>query len=147
MKTNVHNFLNLKYFFLLFLLNLNCNSEDDFLSCIPNPTVNIQIDINLPAYSALQSAAGWVYVDAALAGNKGLIVVNTGTAYKAYDRNAPHICPTNNTTLIVENSLTLLCPQDNAKWILTTGQPVAVAGRSPRTYFVSKNGSILNISN
>jgi nitrite reductase/ring-hydroxylating ferredoxin subunit len=64
-----------------------------------------------------------------------------------YDRNAPHICPENNTTLEVKDNISVVCPKDNATWILITGQPTAGASVPPKTYPYNfdANSKVLNI--
>ena len=121
-----------------------CNSDDGTVSCVPNTIVNVSININLPLYSNLNNPGGWVYVDGATAGSRGLIVVRTASSFKAYDRNAPHICPGAETTLYVKNDISIVCDADNSEWILLTGQPTKVANRAPRTYqvYVNANGTL-----
>ena len=111
---------------------------------MPNTIVNVSININLPLYSNLNNPGGWVYVDGATAGSRGLIVVRTASGFKAYDRNAPHICPSAETTLYVKNDISIVCDADNSEWILLTGQPTKVANRAPRTYqvYVNANGTL-----
>ena len=122
-----------------------CNSDDGAVSCVPNPIVNVTINTSLPLYSNLNNPGGWVYVSTVTAGSKGIIVVNVGgNRYKAYDRNAPHICPSAETTLYVKNDISIVCDADNSEWILLTGQPTKVANRAPRTYqvYVNANGTL-----
>lgn len=130
------------------LIFQSCNSDDGAVSCVPITTVSVSININLPLYSDLNNPGGWVYVNGATAGSRGLIVVRTASGYKAYDRNAPHICPTDKTTLFVEEDIRIVCKEDGAEWMLLTGQPTKVANRAPRTYqvYVNSNG-ILTITN
>lgn len=122
-----------------------CNSDDGAISCVPNPIVNVTINTSLPLYSNLNNPGGWVYVSTVTAGSKGIIVVNVGgNRYKAYDRNAPHICPGEKTTLVVKDDIKMVCEADGAEWILLTGQPTKVANRAPRTYqvYVNANGTL-----
>lgn len=121
-----------------------CNSDDGVVSCVPNTIVNVSININLPLYSNLNNPGGRVYVDGATAGSRGLIVVRTASGFKAYDRNAPHICPGEKTTLVVKEDIKIVCEADGAEWILLTGQPTKVAYRAPKTYqvYVNTNGTL-----
>lgn len=121
-----------------------CNSDDGTVSCVPNTIVNVSININLPLYSNLNNPGGWVYVNGTMAGTRGIIVVRTASGFKAYDRNAPHICPGAETTLYVKNDISIVCDADNSEWILLTGQPTKVANRAPRTYqvYVNANGTL-----
>ena len=122
-----------------------CNSDDGTVSCVPITTVSVQINPNLPLYSNLNNPGGWIYVNGVTAGTRGLIVVRTASGYKAYDRNAPHICPGEKTTLYVEDDIKIVCDADESEWILLTGQPTKVANRAPRTYqvIVNTNGTLL----
>ncbi|RMZ60489.1 hypothetical protein D1632_04680 [Chryseobacterium nematophagum] len=112
----------------------SCSNRQDTVSCFPNIPINVSLNLNLPAYFNLTQSGGWVYVNEQQSGTRGLIIVRrSSTTFMIYDRNAPHICPDTNTTLEVSD-LSIVCPKDNAKWILLTGQPIAVAGVQPKTY-------------
>lgn len=124
-----------------FLAIYSCSNRADTVSCFPDNPINVTLNLSLPAYYALQTTGGWVYVDEQQAGTRGLIIVRNGNEFKAYDRNAPHICPDSNTTLEVKNGISIICPKDNAEWILLTGQPTAVANVQPKTYPVQYNSS------
>ena len=127
-----------------------CNSDDGTVSCVPNTIVNVSININIHLYSNLNNPGGWVYVKGATAGSRGLIVVRTATGYKAYDRNAPHICPTEKSTLVVKEDFFIECEVDGAKWALINGMPIkdTKAVRDMRTYrvYASPNG-VITITN
>lgn len=114
-----------------------CRSTPETLNCFPQNPINVNLNLNLPAYQKLQNANGWVVVQEQSSGTHGIIVVNTGTGYKAYDRNAPHLCPGQNTVLQVKDDTKIICPADGAEWILITGQPLKVATVPPRTYPVT----------
>ncbi len=127
-----------------------CNSDDGTVSCVPNTIVNVSININLPLYSNLNNPGGWVYVNGTMAGTRGIIVVRTASGYKAYDRNAPHICPTEKSTLVVKEDFFIECEVDGAKWALINGMPIkdTKAVRDMRTYqvYASPNG-VITITN
>ena len=115
-------------------LNLHsCNSREETVSCFPNVPINVVLNLNLPAYYDLQNTNGFIYVNEQQCGTRGLIVVKTTNGFKVYDRNAPHICPDNSTTLVVENNIKIVCPKDNASWILITGEPTNIAQIAPKT--------------
>lgn len=145
MKEFIKTILN-KVLFLgaLLLIFQSCNTDDGTVSCVPLTTVNVAINTTSPLYANLNNPGGWVYVNGTMAGTRGLIVVRTATGYKAYDRNAPHICPTDKTTLFVEDDIKIVCKEDGAEWILLTGQYTKVANRAPRTYqvYVNSNGTL-----
>ncbi|GAB0156415.1 hypothetical protein CHRYSEOSP005_16800 [Chryseobacterium sp. Alg-005] len=128
----------LSIFTLLIFSNLSinsCGSTDDTVSCFPNTPINVTLNLNLPAYNVLNQVGGWMYVNEQQSGTRGLIIVRASdTNFKVYDRNAPHICPDTNTTLEVKDNISIICPKDNATWILLTGQPTAVSSVPPKTY-------------
>lgn len=132
-----------------FLTLKSCRSGEETASCFPHTAINVQLNLNLPAYYPLQTVGGWVYINEQSAGTRGLIVVRTGSGFNIYDRNAPHICPDSNTTLSVQDDIKIVCPKDGSEWILLTGQPTKVASVSPKTYTYTYNtaSNILNIYN
>ena len=146
MKQFIKTILNKVLVIAIFLISiLSCNTNDGTVNCVPVTTINVSINPNMPLYSNLNNPGGWVYVDGVTAGSRGLIVVRTTSGYKAYDRNAPHICPGEKTSLYVKNDISIVCDADGAEWILLTGQPTKVTNRAPRTYRVDlqANGNLL----
>ncbi|WP_379968649.1 hypothetical protein [Epilithonimonas sp. UC225_85] len=135
--------------FSLLTFNSSCSERNETVSCFPNSTVSVQLNLTLPSYYKLQNVGGWVYVNEVGAGTRGLIVVRISSGFKVYDRNAPHICPDTDTTLEVRNDTSVYCPKDKAEWILITGQPTSVAKIAPKTYGYSfdSNSNILSIYN
>ena len=137
---------------ILTILTMACTEEDGQKSCNPEYVVSASININLPLYSELESR-GWTYVGGEGTGTKGIIVVKlTNGSYKAYDRNAPHICPTPNSQLEVIDDTKMYCPEDGAEWILLTGGPIEneegfAPNRTPRVYAAVRTGSVINIFN
>ncbi|AFR35990.1 hypothetical protein B739_1392 [Riemerella anatipestifer RA-CH-1] len=120
------------------------------VSCFPNTLINVNLDLNLPLYQKLTNIGGWVYVNEQSSGTRGLIVVRTGTStFKAYDRNAPHICPASDTTLEVKDDIKIVCPKDGAEWILLTGQPTKVSQVPPKNYltYYDAASNVLTIRN
>jgi nitrite reductase/ring-hydroxylating ferredoxin subunit len=131
------------------IITKSCSSREDTVSCFPQTSINVILNLNLPAYQNLQTVGGWIYVDEQSSGTRGLIVVRTTNGFKVYDRNAPHICPDINTTLNVEANIKIVCPKDNAEWILITGEPTKISQVAPKTYRYSfdSNSGILTIFN
>lgn len=123
-----------------------CRDDDGQKNCNPQYAISASININLPLYSQLETR-NWTYVGGEGTGSKGIIVIKTTNGYKAYDRNAPHICPTLNSQLQVVDDIKLFCPEDEAEWILLTGEPIKIADRAPRVYSAVRIGDIISISN
>ncbi|MBV8326040.1 hypothetical protein [Chryseobacterium sp.] len=147
-KTFSISFIFISLIFSSLYIN-SCGSREDTVNCFPNNPINVSLNLNLPAYNAINYDNGWIYVNEQQSGTRGLIVVRVGDSFKVYDRNAPHICPDNNTTLEVKDNIAILCPKDNTRWILRTGQPESGAKTSlpPKTYPYNYNSAtkILNI--
>ena len=139
----------LKTFFILLIFSLlslviSCESRADTVSCFPSQIINVQLNLNLPAYAIDLNTKGWIYINEQQSGTRGLILVKTGTGFKVYDRNAPHLCPDANTTLIVQNDIKIVCPKDSAEWILQDGTPIKGSGLPPKSYDYSYNAATGN---
>ena len=111
----------LKAFFILLVFSLlslviSCESRAETVSCFPSQIINVQLNLNLPAYANDLNTKGWIYINEQQSGTRGLILVKTGTGFKVYDRNAPHLCPDANTTLEVQNNIKIVCPKDFTRW-------------------------------
>ncbi len=137
--------------FSLLTFSSSCSERNETVSCFPNSTISVQMNLSLPSYYKLQNVGGWVYVNEVSSGTRGLIVVRISNGFKVYDRNAPHICPDTDTTLEVKNDTSVYCPKDKSEWILITGQPsnTSVAKIAPKTYAYSydPNSNSLSIYN
>ena len=136
----------LKAFFILLVFSLlslviSCESRAETVSCFPSQIINVQLNLKFPAYDNLNRMGGWIYINEQQSGTRGLIVVNTGTGFKVYDRNAPHLCPDANTTLEVQNNIKIVCPKDGAEWILQDGTPIKGSGLPPKFYDYSYNAA------
>jgi len=117
-------------------LNINsCSNRDDTVSCFPNSNINVIISLNtMPLENSYLQNQQWTYINMDGSGTRGLILAKTSSGYIAYDRNAPHICPDNNTTLNV-NFPIVTCPKDNAKWLITNGEPIEISPLPLKRYF------------
>ncbi|MDN3694984.1 hypothetical protein QWZ06_23475 [Chryseobacterium tructae] len=106
-----------------------------YCELFPNVPIGVTLNLNLPAYYNLTNGNGWIYVNEQQSGTRGLIVVNTASGFKAFDRNAPHLCPDNDTTLEVQGTTAIVCPKDKTRWMLN-GTPEAGGKTSlpPKTY-------------
>lgn len=128
-------------------ISKSCSDRNDTVGCFPETVVDVVLNLNLPAYQNLQNVGGWVYINEQSSGTRGLIVVCASTdsfgnkGFKIYDRNAPHLCPDNDTTLEVVNDIKIRCPKDGAEWILLTGEPTNISQVPPKNYFYSYDNS------
>lgn len=145
MKRNISYLLSAILLIFSALNISSCGNREETVDCFPKVPINVILNLNLPAYIDLQNVNGWIYVNQQQSGTRGLIVVRTTNGFKVFDRNAPHICPDNNTTLLVDNGIKIICPKDGAEWILITGEPTKVAQIAPKTYrynFDSNSGTL-----
>jgi len=136
----------LKAFFILLVFSLlslviSCESRAETVSCFPSQIINVQLNLTFPAYAIDLNTKGWIYINEQQSGTRGLILVKTGTGFKVYDRNAPHLCPDANTTLEVQNNIKIVCPKDGAEWILQDGTPIKGSGLPPKSYDYSYNAA------
>ena len=136
----------LKAFFILLVFSLlslviSCESRAETVSCFPSQIINVQLNLNLPAYANDLNTKGWIYINEQQSGTRGLILVKTGTGFKVYDRNAPYLCPDTNTTLEVKDDIKIVCPKDGAEWILQDGTPIKGSGLPPKSYDYSYNAA------
>ncbi len=112
---------------------------------LPNVSVNVRIDLNLPQYvNNLNFPGGYAYAEG---GIRGLIIYNTGTGYVAFDRACPHIELQSCSTMEVDDSgLFMVCPCDGERFQIINGAPEnGNIPYSARAYTVTINGSILTI--
>lgn len=141
----------MKYLIIIFsFVNFfSCGNEDQVVNCFPTSAISVSFNLSFPQFQTLNNVGGFVETSGAVGeGTRGLIIVRTKTnEFKAYDRNAPHICPDENTTLEVQDDFIIICPKDGANWNLLTGQPInGKSNVAPRVYqvnFQSSTNSIL----
>lgn len=142
----IKNLLKIGAIILMTSVFSSCGSDRGHtVSCFPEQHINVVLNLNLPEYANKLTNNGWLYINEQQSGTRGLILVRSGIypnyTFKVYDRNAPHICPSEGTTLEVQGGVKIVCPKDGAEWILATGQPVKVSGLPPKTYGNSYNPS------
>jgi nitrite reductase/ring-hydroxylating ferredoxin subunit len=128
---------------ILVLFSCEKNNTNDIL---PNTSVNLIIDLNLPQYINLQTPTGWAKTNGGL---RGILILNTGLTplYKAYDL----ACPNNDCSSAMEfdGSLKMKCPCDASEYSIIDGSPQT----SGNLYFAKEyrvqqiNPSTINITN
>jgi len=141
--------LKLTIFFLAVLL-MGCSSDDRRQN---NPNLlNIQFDItlnlNLPQFSPLNFAGNAIYVGGPGIGNDGIIVVNTGSGFVAWDASDPNEIPSDCTRLVIDGlSASSSCQNPNS-YSLVTGQPLADGLRfGLLNYQLNASGDIIRVFN
>jgi nitrite reductase/ring-hydroxylating ferredoxin subunit len=115
-----------KYILLLLALPLflGC-SNDDFRNTnrfIPDYNFDFAIDMNLPQYSNLLYVANPVPVYASGIGLNGVVVMNTGSGYVAFELTCPNQPVTECSELTLKGILAK-CPCDDVEYSLFDGTP------------------------
>jgi len=139
-------FQTILFLIISLLIAQSCRDSQEGLDCFPKVTIQVNLNLNHPNFQGLQIPGAWVYVNEQQSGTRGLIVVNTQQGFKIYDRNAPHICPGETTTLLVEANSKLVCPHDGSEWNLLTGEPLVGSSVTPKMYryqYNSQNETLL----
>ncbi|GGB85547.1 hypothetical protein GCM10007424_27010 [Flavobacterium suaedae] len=114
-----------KYVLVLLVMPFlfGCNSDDYQYpdKYLPNYNFSIDIDMSLPLYTPLQFTANPVYIDQAGIGINGIIVMNTGGGYVAYEASCPNQNLDSCSKLAVDGIMAI-CPCDEAEYNLFNGQ-------------------------
>ena len=137
-----------KYFLLLIafsiLFGCSTNSTNNNNPYIPNYTVNVDINMNLPQYSDLKFVSNAVYIPNQ--GARGIIVFNAGSGYNAFDAACPNQALSSCSTMTIKGGIMGLCACDNAEYSLFTGQ--SKGKQYPlKQYRVEVNGNLLRVYN
>ncbi len=137
-----------KYLFLYLIIPLffsctdnNFNNKNPF---IPNYSIAVDINMNLPAYSNLRFVSNSVYY--AGQGARGLIIFNAGGGgYNAFDAACPNQAISSCSTMTIDG-INAICACDGASYNLFTGQS---SGKQypMKQYRVEVLGDVLRIYN
>ena len=122
----------------------NNNFNNPFLA---NVSVNLTIDLSLPQYNQLNFNGSAVYQPNA--GNSGVILVNTGGQFLAWDAADPNVAPEPCTTLQVDGlEAVSTCPDPN-RYNLVNGQPTDTEGLKYTllNYRVTEGNGVLQVTN
>lgn len=139
------------------LLLSNCKEDDvntntDFFTPVQ---VYLNINLNLPNYTALGNVQGFVYEPG---GNRGIIIYHTVfNEFVAFDRTCPHNPGDSCSTVSVDSSSAFFrCGKYNPAWVPccnskfdpATGSPLeGPAKRALKQYFVRQDGGNLIVTN
>jgi len=136
------------------LFGCDSNSPINNNPYLPNYSVNVEINMNLPAYSLLKSVVNAIYFPNE--GVRGIFVFNTGSGYIAFDAACPNqalgSCSTMNFKKLDPvdplkiDKTTVVCSCDGAEYSLFSGQskgkPYAL-----KQYRVEVYGDLLRVYN
>lgn len=140
-----------KYLLLLFTLPLLlCCSKDDVNynnPYLPNYNFSIAVDMSLPQYTNLLYTANPVLLNGADAGINGIIVMNTGGGYVAFENTCPNQAVTTCSVLQI-TGIIAKCPCDGAEYSLFDGTTTAEVQYPLKPYRVQiTSGSSLRVYN
>lgn len=137
-----------KFYFIIGLILISgCakNNIDNRCNYLLNLDIYYEINLNLPQYSELNFISNSVYIPNV--GNGGIIVVNSGSGYLAWDAADPNRTNLPCSVLTISGlEATSSCAEQNT-YSLITGQSIGVALTcSLKPYRVESSGNILIIS-
>ncbi|MBF4493915.1 hypothetical protein IRZ83_09050 [Flavobacterium sp. JLP] len=109
---------------------------------IPNYSVNLSVDMNLPAYSNLKFVSNGVIVPNF--GAKGIIIFNAGSGYNAFDAACPNQ-PITACTAMTIDGINAVCSCDKSSYSLFTG----LGGKEYplKQYRVEVIGTVIHVYN
>lgn len=137
-----------KYFisFLIAIFLVSCDDPkpNDLL---PQRSVDVTIDVNLPAYQGLLVPGGYAFTPtSAEYGFKGILVYNRNNSYVSFDRACPHYA-VNDCGAMTFDGMYLKCPCDNSLFNVINGGSSTTVNFQAREYHVEVvNSHILRIS-
>ncbi len=139
-------FNKIKYLIFLGLI-ISCvkNIDDSRCNFLLDLDIYYEVNLNLPQYNELNFISNSVYIPNV--GNGGVIIVNSGTGYLAWDAADPNHTNLPCSVLTISGlEATSSCAEQNT-YSLITGQSIGVALTcSLKPYRVDSNGNILIIT-
>ena len=133
----------------MLLVNLSCSDDNNVFNnpFLANVSVNLTINLSLPQYNQLNFAGNAIYQPNA--GNSGVILVNTGSQFLAWDAADPNVAPEACTTLQVDGLEAVSTCSDPNRYSLVTGQPTDTEGLEYTllNYRVTEGNGVLQVTN
>jgi nitrite reductase/ring-hydroxylating ferredoxin subunit len=115
-----------KYILLLVAIAFFSACDNDNYSnnnkYLPNYNFSIDIDLDLPLYTDLRFPGNKVRISQAGIGINGVIVMNTGSGYAAYEASCPNQ-PLTSCSGLTLNGINAVCNCDQVSYSLYTGLP------------------------
>ena len=109
---------------------------------LPNYSVLIDLNLNLPQYSNLKFTSNAVFITGK--GIRGVVVFNSGSGYNAFDAACPNQALASCSTMTLKG-INLVCPCDNEEYSLFSGQ--GKLQYPLKQYRVQVNGDVLIVYN
>ncbi|GGD52260.1 hypothetical protein [Muriicola marianensis] len=138
--------------FTLCILLLSCsNDQGQRNPYLQEIGFRFEVNLNLPLYSPLTNPGNAVYIGAQGVGVRGVFVMNTGFAYRAFEASCPNHSPSSCSTTQLEGQ-TAVCACEGFEYSLFTGQQLSVPQDGNRyfnmlEYRAVQSGNIITISN
>lgn len=129
------------------LLFQNCEKNFQRNPFLQEAKFSITLNLNLPDYNKLRIERGVVQLDNV--GLRGIVVINIGNNYMAWDRACPSQALSDCSQMTLESDhFFMLCPCNGVKYNLLNGQPQSKETSYPMlNYQVVKQGDVLVIFN
>lgn len=134
---------------LIAFITICACSDDDIRTknpYLPVYAVNVEVNLNLPLYSDLNYAGNAVVITQGSAGINGIILLNTGSGFLAWEATCPNQIPESCSVLDVSVPMAT-CPCDDVQYSLYTGQPNADLRYGLVQYRTEVNGNVIKIYN
>lgn len=128
---------------LPFIISCDGGSFNNRNPYIPNYTVSLPINLNLPQYSNLQFASNHI-VDYSQ-GARGIVVFNSGSGFVAFDLACPNQELSSCSTMTI-SGINAVCACDGSEYSLFSGQSAGLQ-YPMKQYRVEINGSMLTVYN
>ena len=109
---------------------------------LPNYSFATEINMNLPAYSALLFPSNGVFYNGV--GIKGLLIFNTGSGYNAFDAACPNEIPSACVPMTIKG-INAVCSCDEVAYSLFTG--LGSKQYPLKQYRVEQMGNVLRVYN
>ena len=129
---------------------MSCSSDDRRQNNpnLLNVQFNIELNLSLPQFSQLNFSGNAIYVGGPGIGNDGIIVVNTGSGFVAWDASDPNEIPRNCTRLQIDGFNASSTCQNPNSYSLITGQPLEDNLRfGLLNYQLNANGDMIRVFN
>ena len=129
------------------LASCSKNAIDENCRFLLDITVNETVNLNFPQFIQLQSPANPVYIPNA--GNGGIIIVNTGSGFAAFDAADPNH-PVDSCSILSINGIFGTCGCDDKNKFSLLDGTLAENGElrcALRRYRVTQNGNIITVFN
>ncbi|UOB16254.1 Rieske (2Fe-2S) protein [Abyssalbus ytuae] len=143
-----------KLFLLLIITLISCSDggSSDRNPYLTEYNFSYEINLNLPLYANLSTSGNSMYISGNNVGIKGIMVINIGNNFFAWEASCPNHSPNSCSTMKIEGGVTCRCECEDYLYSLANGAPLSESDSGEKlygllNYRVDVNGNILYISN